>query len=223
MPVPSSSKLRPGYSLNFRHSATPVADEAAARLPGFTVHIGLGEWNDVFMSHLPSIPSVICNCIAHTESRLTIYSACEFLYFMLIYFSTTWAPQLTFVLYSFKTHLQHQARCWRRSQSEQKSNRGDACSNISYAVGMDSSIYHVFCKYEWWNVLKFFPWFVFAVSLMFPRTSASYRWVAHLFALLALPVVALHSRCVLPPSVSYCQVIAMMSPILFVLNSKDDV
>jgi len=46
----------------------------------------------------------------------------------------------------------------------------------------------------------------FAVSLMFPRMSASYRWVAHLFALLALPVVALNSRCLLPPSVSYCQV-----------------
>jgi hypothetical protein len=46
----------------------------------------------------------------------------------------------------------------------------------------------------------------FAVSLMFPRTSATYRWVAHLFALLALPVVALNSRCLLPPSVSYCQV-----------------
>ena len=56
MPVPSSSKLRPGYSLNFRHTAAPAADEAAARLPGFTVHIGLGESNDVLMIplHHPS-------------------------------------------------------------------------------------------------------------------------------------------------------------------------
>jgi hypothetical protein len=43
MPMPSSSKLRPGYSLNFRHATAPAADEAAARLPAFTVHIGLGE------------------------------------------------------------------------------------------------------------------------------------------------------------------------------------
>ena len=56
----------------------------------------------------------------------------------------------------------------------------------------------------------------FAVSLMFPRTSATYRWVAHLFALLALPVVALNCRCLLPPSVSYCQVHMLTSPNLSV-------
>jgi hypothetical protein len=49
MPMPVS-KFRPGYSLNFRHAAAPAADEAAARLPGFTVHIGLGE----FLSFLSS-------------------------------------------------------------------------------------------------------------------------------------------------------------------------
>ena len=55
---------------------------------------------------------------------------------------------------------------------------------------------------------------VFAVSLIFPRASASYRWVAHLVALLALPVVALKSRSFLPPSVSYCQVAASRHSLL---------
>jgi hypothetical protein len=54
-----------------------------------------------------------------------------------------------------------------------------------------------------------------AVTLMFPRASASYRWAAHLFALLALPVVALNSRCLLPPSVSYCQVRALLLTLWF--------
>ncbi len=118
-------------------------------------------------------------------------------------------PHLTFHLTFFETHLKYQARCRSRSQFEQKSNHGDARANLSHAVRVDSGVYHILRKYECttravWPVGHFSH--VFAVSLIFPRPSASYRWVAHLFALLALPVVALHSRCVLPPSVSYCQV-----------------
>ena len=61
----------------------------------------------------------------------------------------------------------------------------------------------------------------FAVSLIFPRASASYRWVAHLVALLALPVVALKSRSFLPPSVSYCQVSASLTTLISAFFSND--
>lgn len=61
----------------------------------------------------------------------------------------------------------------------------------------------------------------FAVSLIFPRASASYRWIAHLVALLALPVVSLKSRSFLPPSVSYCQVSASLTTLISAFFSND--
>lgn len=75
MPVPSSSKLRPGYSLNFRHTAAPAADEAAARFPGFTLHIGLGEWNH-FSPLDCTIPNV--TIVLTKRQRASFFTSCSY-------------------------------------------------------------------------------------------------------------------------------------------------
>jgi hypothetical protein len=72
MPVPSSSKLRPGYSLNFRH---PAADEAAARFPGFTLHIGLGEWNN-FLPLDCTIPNA--TLVLTNRQRASFFTSCSY-------------------------------------------------------------------------------------------------------------------------------------------------
>jgi len=95
MPMPSSSKLRPGYSLNFRHATAPPADEAAARLPGFTVHVGLGEDTLAFCAN----GIIIILSFLQPASSST---SCSF-------FSPQRAPSFHFLC--LKPNFSYQARC----------------------------------------------------------------------------------------------------------------